>query len=136
MTFTSLHDMTLAFMDLEKAYDCIPREDVSQCARDQQVPEKYITVKQSRACETRVRSAPGDSNNLRVDVGSALSQFLLIIFVRHSDRESEKIGTRHSYDGRLCGPVCMDVVKLICTRHSYDGRLCGPVCMDVYQTQL
>ena len=39
MQFKALH---LVFIDLEKAYDRVPRQEVWRCLREQGVPEKYL----------------------------------------------------------------------------------------------
>ena len=36
----------VTFIDLEKAYDRIPREEIWRCSRERNVPEKYIRLVQ------------------------------------------------------------------------------------------
>ena len=39
-------NMRVTFVDLEKAYDRIPREEIWRCSRERNVPEKYISLVQ------------------------------------------------------------------------------------------
>ena len=75
----------ICFIDLEKAYDRVPCEEVLRCLRERNVPEKYVRViKESYSdVTTRVRSTVGMTDSFRVQVGlhqgSALSPFLFNI---------------------------------------------------------
>ena len=75
----------MAFIDLEKAYDRIPRDVVWRCLRERGVPEKYVrTVQETyKDATTRVRSAAGITDSFAVQVGlhqgSALSPLLFNI---------------------------------------------------------
>ena len=64
-------NIRVTFIDLEKAYDHMPREEIWRCSREQNVPEKYIGLVQDmyRGCKTVVRSAAGESNSFGVEVG-------------------------------------------------------------------
>ena len=68
-------DIRVTFIDLEKAYDRVPREEIWRCMRERNVPEKYVKLIQDmyRGCQTKVRSAAGESGSFNVDVG--LHQF-------------------------------------------------------------
>ena len=37
-------ELHLVFIDLEKAYDRVPRKEVLRCLREQGVPEKYVRI--------------------------------------------------------------------------------------------
>ena len=54
-------DLHCVFIDLEKAYDRVPREELYWCMRDKGVPEKYIRLVKdmNHQCETMVRCAAG-----------------------------------------------------------------------------
>ena len=73
------------FIDLEKAYDRAPREELWHCMREVLVPEMYVRAVQDlyNNCETKVRSAVGTMESFRVEVGlyqgSAQSTFLFTI---------------------------------------------------------
>ena len=75
----SLH---CVFIDLEKAYDRVPREELWNCLRLKEVNEKYIRIIQDmyENCKTKVRCAAGDTDDFNVKVGlhqgSPLSPFL------------------------------------------------------------
>ena len=80
-------DIRVTFIDLEKAYDRVPREEIWRCMRERNVPEKYVKLIQDmyRGCQTKVRSAAGESGSFNVDVGlhqgSALSPYLFLILM-------------------------------------------------------
>ncbi|KAK3560857.1 hypothetical protein QTP86_022619 [Hemibagrus guttatus] len=81
------------FVDLEKACDRVPREELWYCMRKSGVAEKYVRVVQDmyERSRTVVRCAVGQSEEFKVEVGlhqgSALSPFLFAIVM---DQLSEK----------------------------------------------
>ena len=83
-----------AFIDLEKAYDKVPREELWECLRLAETSECYIRIIQDMYDEatTTVRSAAGLTEEFKVGVGlhqaSALSPFLFAIII---DRLTEDI---------------------------------------------
>ncbi|ROT72113.1 hypothetical protein C7M84_009515 [Penaeus vannamei] len=74
-------------IDLEKAYDRVPREELYWCMRDKGVPEKYIRVVKDmyECCVTEVKCAVGTTQSFPIQVGlhqgSALSPFLFAIIM-------------------------------------------------------
>ena len=74
--------MHCAFIDLEKAYDRVPREELWECLRLAETSECYITIIKDMydGATTTVRSAAGLTEEFQVGVGlhqgSALSPFL------------------------------------------------------------
>ena len=75
----------MAFIDLEKAYDRVPRQEIWRCLRERGVMEKYVRMIRElyRNVKTSVRSAVGRTENFQVRVGlhqgSALSPLLFNI---------------------------------------------------------
>ena len=76
-----------AFIDLEKAYDRVPREELWECLQLAETSECYIKIIQDMYDEvtTTVRSAAGLTKEFKVGVGlhqgSALSPFLFAIII-------------------------------------------------------
>ena len=64
-------DLHCVLIDLVKAYDRVPREELYWCMRDKGVPEKYIRVVKDmyHQCETVVMCAAGTSELFAVEVG-------------------------------------------------------------------
>ena len=78
-------ELHCVFIDLEKAYDRVPRLELWHCMRQAGVTEKYIRVVQNMyaGCETVVRCAAGLTKPFKVMVGlhqgSALSPLLFAV---------------------------------------------------------
>ncbi|KAK3527860.1 hypothetical protein QTP86_009416 [Hemibagrus guttatus] len=87
-------ELHCVFVDLEKAYDRVPREELWYCMRKSGVAEKYVRVVQDmyERSRTVVRCAVGQTEELNVEVGlhqgSALSPFL---FAMVMDQLSEEV---------------------------------------------
>ena len=49
----------MVFVDLEKVYDRVPRQEVWRCMREKRVPEKYVMIVQDmyEGARTRVKSS-------------------------------------------------------------------------------
>ncbi|KAK3557295.1 hypothetical protein QTP70_026684, partial [Hemibagrus guttatus] len=81
------------FLDLEKAYDRVPREELWYCMRKSGVAEKYVRVVQDmyERSRTVVRCAVGQTEEFKVEVGlhqgSALSPILFAIVMDHLSEE-------------------------------------------------
>jgi hypothetical protein len=75
------------FIDLEKAFDLVPREELWTCMREAKIPEQYVKIVQDmytyQGCTIYERSPVGDTEEFEVTVGlhqgSALSPFLFLI---------------------------------------------------------
>ncbi|KAK3552523.1 hypothetical protein QTP86_013248 [Hemibagrus guttatus] len=87
-------ELHCVFVDLEKAYDRVPREELWYCMRKSGVAEKYVRVVQDmyERSRTVVRCAVGQTEEFKMEVGlhqgSALSPFLFAILI---DQLSEEV---------------------------------------------
>ena len=83
-------DLYMVFIDLEKAYDRIPREILWRYLEKRGVSVEYMRVIKDMYDEvrTRVRILVGDTDNFSIDIGlhqgSALSPFLFTIVMESS----------------------------------------------------
>ena len=61
-------DICVTFIDLEKAYDRVPREEIWRTTRERLVPEKYVKLVQDMytGCRTKVRTVAGESSKFNV----------------------------------------------------------------------
>ncbi|KAK3525668.1 hypothetical protein QTP70_004312 [Hemibagrus guttatus] len=86
-------ELHCVFVDLEKAYDRVPREELWYCMRKSGVAEKYVRVVQDmyERSRTVVRCAVGQTEKFNVEVGlhqgSALSPFLFAIVMDQLSEE-------------------------------------------------
>ncbi|KAK3508077.1 hypothetical protein QTP70_012391 [Hemibagrus guttatus] len=86
-------ELHCVFVDLEKAYDRVPREELWYCMRKSGVAEKYVRVVQDmyERSRTVVRCAIGQTEEFKVEVGlhqgSALSPFLFAIVMDQLSQE-------------------------------------------------
>jgi hypothetical protein len=80
-------DLHMVFVDLEKAYDTVPRELIWYCLRKRGIAEEYVRVIQDmyHECEAAVVTTVGETETIQIDVGlhqgSALSPFLFILIL-------------------------------------------------------
>ncbi|KAK3574104.1 hypothetical protein QTP86_003409 [Hemibagrus guttatus] len=87
-------ELRCVFVDLEKAYDRVPREELWYCMRKSGVAEKYVRVVQDmyERSRTVVRCAVGQTEEFKMEVGLhqglALSPFLFAIVM---DQLSEEV---------------------------------------------
>ncbi|KAK3567779.1 hypothetical protein QTP86_026457 [Hemibagrus guttatus] len=87
-------ELHCVFVDLEKAYDRVPREELWYCMKKSGVAVKYVRVVQDmyERSRTVVRCAVGQTEEFKVEVGlhqgSALSPFLFAIVM---DQLSEEV---------------------------------------------
>ncbi|KAG8234533.1 hypothetical protein J437_LFUL013104 [Ladona fulva] len=61
----------LMFIDLEKVYDRVARQEVWRCLRKKRVPEKYVRLWQEmyQGAKTQVRTNVGTTEGFHVAVG-------------------------------------------------------------------
>ncbi|KAE8277169.1 hypothetical protein D5F01_LYC25016 [Larimichthys crocea] len=87
-------ELHCVFVDLEKACDRVPREELWYCMRKSGLTEKYVRAVQDtcEGCKTVVRCAVGVTEEFKVEVGlhqgSALSPFL---FAMVMDRLTDEV---------------------------------------------
>ena len=125
-------DIRVTFIDIEKAYDRVPREEIWRCMRERNVPEKYVKLIQDmyRGCKTKVRSAAGESDSFNVDVGlhqgSALSPYLFVILMdvlTEGVRKEVPESMMFADDIVLCGGREVDMTEYLDTwRKSLEER--------------
>ena len=89
-------ELHCVFVDLEKAYDRVPRKELWYCMRKSGMAEKYVRLVQDmyKGSETVVRCAVETTESFKVKVGlhqgSTLSPFLFAMIM---DRLTDKVRT-------------------------------------------
>ena len=84
-------DLHMIFVDLEKAYDRVPRDLIWWAMRKRAIPEGYVKVTQDmyRGTKTRVKTRCGRTEYFEVKVGLHQGSALYII----------KSASLHNYHG-------------------------------------
>ena len=78
-------ELHIVFIDLEKAYDRVPRQEIWRCLRERGTPEKYVRIVKDmyEGAGTQVRTSVGLTEEFEVGVGlhqgSSLSPYLFNI---------------------------------------------------------
>ena len=126
------NDIRVTFVDIEKAYDRVPREEIWRCMRERNVPETYVKLIQDmyRGCQTKVRSETGKSDSFNVDVGlhqgSTLSPYLFVILMdvlTEGVRKDVPESMMFADDIILCGGREVDMTEYLDTwRKSLEER--------------
>ena len=94
-------ELHCGFVDLEKAFDKVPREELWYCMTKSRVAEKYVKVVQDMYEDsvTSVRCAVGMTEGFKVEIGlhegSALSPFL---FAMVMDRLTDEVRQESSWN--------------------------------------
>ena len=102
--------LDMVFVDLEKAYDTVPREVLRRCMRKRYIPEVYIILVQDmyQGATTCLKSKQrGTSGHFEVGIGlhqgSALSPFLFIMLV---DTISQDVRNELPWESTVCRRPC------------------------------
>ena len=96
----SQRELHCVFVDLEKAYDRVPREELWYCMRKSGIVEKYVQLVQHmyEGSERVVKCAVGTTESFKVKVGlhrgSALSPFLFAVIM---NRLTEEVSRKASW---------------------------------------
>ena len=107
-------ELHIAFIDLEKAYDRVPRQEIWRSMRTKGLPEKYVRIVKEmyQGVMTHVRSSVGTTREIPVRVGlhqgSALSPYLfdLVMDVLVTDvKEAAPWNMMFADDVVLCEPT-------------------------------
>ena len=100
------------FIDLEKAYDRVPRQVVWRCMREKGVPEKYVMIVHDmhEGAITRMKSSVGLTDKIPVGVGlhqgSSLSPYLfatIMDVLAHGIKDLSPWCMLYADDILLCG---------------------------------
>ena len=123
------------FIDLEKAYDRVPRQEVWRCMREKGVPEKYVMIVQDmyEGARTRVKSSVGLTDMIPVGVGlhqvSSLSPY---IFAMIMDVLAHRIQSGWKNWKRISGIPCDRRISLRVKRKEDSCKTSNDVrCRDV-----
>ena len=86
----SQQEQLVVFVDLENAYDTVPREDITSIVRHSAVPEQYVALVEDiySGSQVRVQANHGLTENFSESVGlhqgSVLSQYLFTLCLDES----------------------------------------------------
>ncbi|XP_065057624.1 uncharacterized protein LOC135685569 [Rhopilema esculentum] len=89
-----LEKLHCIFIDLEKAYDRVPRQELWNCLRLEKVEEKYIRLVQDmyEDSKTIVKCTAGEEFEVTLGLhqGSALSPFLFAVIIDYVTGELQR----------------------------------------------
>ena len=121
-------ELHCVFVDLEKDYDRVPREELWYCMRKSGMAEKFVRLVPDKyeGTETVVRCAVGTTESFKVKVGlhqgSALSPFLFAVIM---DRLTDEVRRESPWtmlfvdDIMICEEIRKEVERrLKCWRHA------------------
>ncbi|XP_071686839.1 secreted RxLR effector protein 78-like [Rutidosis leptorrhynchoides] len=82
----------MVFLDLKKAYDCVPRNLIWKTLNGRSIPSRYISVIRDmyEGAKSYVRTSVGNTEVFPIEVGlhqgSALSPFLFVLILDELSR--------------------------------------------------
>ena len=125
-------ELHCVYVDLEKAYNRVPREELWYCMRKSGIVEKYVRLVQDmyKESETVVRCALGTTENFKIKIGlhqgSMLSPFLFAVIM---DRLTDEVKTEPPWtmlfadDIVICKETREEVEqRLECWRYALERR--------------
>jgi len=122
-------DLHMVFIDLEKAYDKIPRNVMWWALDRHKVPTKYVALIKDmyNNVMTRVRTSDGDTDDFPIKIGlhqgSALSPYLFALVMDEVTRDINNLWVSNLLEWLFFMLVCQNLTQPSSFTRAWD-RLC------------